>query len=211
MSWSQRAEHIWEYYKIHICGTIFAIAIIIAITTAIRSNQYESVCTTVIADGYMTGFKDHTDALTTGFTEYLGINGKSERVTFNNAFSLIAQEGDTDAYYSAEKIVSMAATSSVDGFMASMDYIAYFSDDEELFLTDLREVFTNAQLAQLGDALLYYTMEDGTKIPFAVDLSDTKIVTETDLYMAEPCFGIVTTAPYRENAVSFIKYAFDIE
>ena len=55
-----------------------------------------------------------------------------------------------------------------------------------------------------------YTKEDGTKIPIALDLTDTKIKTETDFTMDNPCYGIVVTAPNLENAVAFIRYAFDL-
>ena len=43
-----------------------------------------------------------------------------------------------------------------------------------------------------------------------LDLTDTKIKTETDFTMDNPCYGIVVTAPNLENAVAFIRYAFDL-
>ena len=211
MTFSQKIEHIWEYYKKQIIAPFIVIILAISIANGISKNNYEAVCTTIVIDGYMTGFNNHTDALTTGFTEYLGIDGKKQRVIFNNNFSLIEKEGDTDAVDSNEKIVAMAATNSIDGFLASRDYIDFYSGDDELFITDLSDYFTIKQLSLLGDNVIYYTMEDGSKIPIAVDLSSTKVATETDLYMTQPCFGIVTTSLHKDNAVSFIKYAFDME
>ena len=191
-------------------GTIFFIFAAVSITLAIKSNHYDAVFTTIIIDGHITGLSEHTDTITTDFTSYLGIDGKKQRVILDDTFSLIKLEGDMDAYYSYDKITSMASTNSFDGYMSERAYIDYFSDDEQIFLTDLNELFTQKELNQLGDALIYYTYEDGTQVPFAVDLTNTKVKTQTDLTLNNPCFGIVITAPNKKNATDFIRYAFDM-
>ncbi len=95
--------------------------------------------------------------------------------------------------------------------MANRDYIDYFSTDTETFLVDLRELLTSDELERIGDEnIIYYTKKDGTAVPIAVDLSGTKIKTETDLTMESPCYGVVVSAQNTENAVSFIRYAFDL-
>lgn len=110
MTFAQKREHIWEYYKVHIISVIIGIAAVISIFVMFKANHYTTVFTTLVVDGYMDGFDNHSDSLTTEFTDYLGINGTSERVLFNNNFSLIQRDGDQDAYYSQEKIIAMAAT-----------------------------------------------------------------------------------------------------
>lgn len=212
MTFSQKTEHIWEYYKVHIIAVIVVIAVVVSMVVMFNINHYKTVFTTLVIDGYMDGFDDHSDMLTTDFTQYLGVNGTSERVLFNNNFSLIQRDGDQDAYYSQEKIIAMAATRSIDGYMCERDYVDFFSDDDELFLTDLTTVLTAEELQTISsaDALVYYTTANGEKIPFAVDLSNTHIKTDTDLYMDDPCYGIVTTSPNVENAVKFIRYAFEL-
>ena len=95
--------------------------------------------------------------------------------------------------------------------MANRDYIDYFSTDNETFLVDLRELLTSDELERIGDEnIIYYTKNDGTAVPIAVDLSGTKIKSETDLTMESPCYGVVVSAKNTENAVSFIRYAFDL-
>ena len=158
----------------------------------------------------MTGYDTGTDAITTGFTGYLGIDGKKDRVECDYNYSLIPKLLDQDVSASQQKIYTLASTGSIDGYIASPDYIDSFSTDKEPFLTDLREVLTDKELETLAGKIIYYTKEDGTKIPIALDLTDTKIKTETDFTMDNPCYGIVVTAPNLENAVAFIRYAFDL-
>ena len=98
----------------------------------------------------------------------------------------------------------------IDGYIASPDYIDYFSTDKEPFLTDLREVLTDKELETLAGKIIYYTKEDGTKIPIALDLTDTKIKTETDFTMDNPCYGVVVSAANLDNAIAFIRFAFDL-
>ena len=137
-----------------------------------------------------------------------------QRNNYTTAFSMVIIDGKMPGYDTGTdaitKIYTLASTGSIDGYIASPDYIDYFSTDKEPFLTDLREVLTDKELETLAGKIIYYTKEDGTKIPIALDLTDTKIKTETDFTMDNPCYGIVVTAPNLENAVAFIRYAFDL-
>lgn len=51
---------------------------------------------------------------------------------------------------------------------------------------------------------------DKTRIPIAVDLTNTKVKTDTDLTLESPCYGVVVSAKNPENAIAFIRYAFDL-
>jgi len=210
MTWAQKREYIWEYYKIHIIGTIIIIAAIICFILMFMRNNYEAVFTTIVVDGNMTGFSDNKDKLTQEFTQYLGVDGKSKRVIFDNNNSLIQQTGDEDSYYSTQKIVSMATAKSIDGYLSEYDYVTFYSQDDSLFLTDLSELLTADELSKLSNYLVYFTATDGTKTPIAVDLTSTHVKTETDLTMKRPCYGVVSTSTHKDNAVKFIKYAFGL-
>ena len=185
LTFSEKVHYIWEYYKYFMLAAVLVIIAVVSFVISFQRNNYTTAFSMVIIDGKMTGYDTGTDAITTGFTRYLGIDGKKERVECDYNYSLIPK-------------------------LASPDYIDYFSTDKEPFLTDLREVLTDKELETLAGKIIYYTKEDGTKIPIALDLTDTKIKTETDFTMDNPCYGIVVTAPNLENAVAFIRYAFDL-
>jgi hypothetical protein len=212
LSFSAKIEYIWGYYKYFILAAAIAVCVVVSFVIAYRRNDYDTECTFVIVDGKMTGYDSQTDAITTGFTAYLGLDGKKKRIVCDYNYSLIPQLLDNEASVSQDKIYILASTGSMDGYIASRDYIDYFSTDREVFLTDLREILTDSEFQTLEakNAIVYYTKDDGTKIPIAVDLSDTKIKTGTDFTMENPCYGIVVTSPNLENAAAFIRYAFDL-
>lgn len=211
LSFSEKVGYIFGYYKYYMLAVVIIGITIFSFVRSYQRNNYDEVCGFVIVDGKMTGYDEHTDALTTGFTNYLGIDGKKERVVANYNYTLTQIDGDQDAAISQTKIYTLASTSSFDGYIANREHIDYFSTDREAFLYDLRELLTEDELNKLADKIIYYTKEDGTRIPIALDLADTKIKTETDLTMDDPCYGIVVTAPHTEQAVAFIRYAFDLE
>ena len=63
---------------------------------------------------------------------------------------------------------------------------------------------------KVKDKIVYFTKKDGTQIPIALNLSDTKIKTDTDFTMDNPCYGVVVSAANRDNAIAFIRFAFDL-
>ena len=214
MKGSQKREHIWEYYRFWIISVLAAIAIVVGVVMMIMRNNYDTVFTTIIVDGAISGMSDKTDKLTTGFTEYLGIDGTSTRVYFDNNYTLTENSPvpiDQDPYISAQKIVTLAASHSIDGYIAEYSMINYFSSNDDIFLVDLRDYLTPEEVEQLQDYFVYYTLKDGTKIPNALDLTNTKIMTETDLRMTKPCYGICVATTHADNAVAFIRYAFDLK
>lgn len=211
LKFAQKIDYIIDYYKYHMVAVLIIIAIIASSVYFYKINDYESLCDIVVVDGKLTDNGTRNDALTKGFTEYLGIDGTSTRVVFDFNYSLIYDPSDQDATLSQNKIYMLASTASMDGYLADEEYIMHFTGDKELFLYDLREILTSKELAKIGqDNIITYTRADGVSFPIAVRLTDTKIKKDTDIPMDNPCYGVVITAPNKDTATDFIRYAFDL-
>lgn len=210
LSFGQKVEYIFGYYKYYMLALVIVIVTVATFINAYRRNDYTAECNIIVVDGKMTGYDDRSDYITQNFATYLGIDNNKHRVVCDYNYSLIQKDLDQESYVSQTKIYTLASTHSVDGYMASTDYIDYFSTDEETFLEDLREILTESELEKVKDYIIYYTKKDGTQIPIAVNLSDTKIKKDTDFTMDDPCYGVVVSAENRENAIAFIRFAFDL-
>ena len=174
-------------------------------------NNYDSVCYIAVVDGKITGYDDRTDAITQGFTQHLGIDGKKQRAEIDYNYSLIVQPMDQEAEISRSKLYILSSTGSIDGFMANPEYITYFSTDIEPYFMDLTTILSQQELSEIGEEnIVYYTKKDGTSIPVAVNLQHTKIKSETNFTMDNPCYGVVVSAKNPENATEFIRYAFSL-
>jgi len=211
LSFSGKIEYILNYYKIPIIAVILAVLFAGSLTYSIIRNNYDTVCFIAVLDGRITGYDDDTDVLSTGLTDYLGIAGKKEQVDLSYTFSLQEKEMDQEAYVSANKLYTYASTSSLDGYLSEKEYIDYFCTDKNIFFWDLRDLFSTEELETLSDYIIYYTNSSGESFPIAVDISEAPVIKDSDLNMKQPCYGIVSTSKYSENAANFIRFVFNME
>ena len=211
LSFSEKISYIFEYYKFHILTIVITALIIGSFVYFYIQNNYDSVCYIAVVDGKITGYDDRTDAITQGFTQHLGIDGKKQRAEIDYNYSLIVQPMDQEAEISRSKLYILSSTGSIDGFMANPEYITYFSTDIEPYFMDLTTILSQQELSEIGEEnIVYYTKKDGTSIPVAVNLQHTKIKSETNFTMDNPCYGVVVSAKNPENATEFIRYAFSL-
>lgn len=211
LTFVQKISYIFGYYKYYMLAVVILAVVIGGTVWYHYRNYYNSVCNIFAVDGVITGYDSMSDDITLGFENYLGVDGKRTRVEIDYTNSLIDMLLDEEATVTRTKMVTKASVGDVDGYMASIDYIRYFSTDSEPFLYDLTELLSKDELSAIGDEnIVYYTKKDGTQIPVAVNLSDTFIKKDTNLTMQNPCYGVVVTATNVDNAVSFIRYAFGL-
>ena len=211
LSFSGKIEYILNYYKIPIIAVILAVLFAGSLTYSIIRNNYDTVCFIAVLDGRITGYDDDTDVLSTGLPDYLGIDGKKEQIDLSYTFSLQEKEMDQEAYVSANKLYTYASTSSLDGYLSEKEYIDYFCTDKNIFFWDLRDLFSTEELETLSDYIIYYTNSSGESFPIAVDISEAPVIKDSDLNMKQPCYGIVSTSKYSENAANFIRFVFNME
>lgn len=211
MTYKQKKEHIWTYYKIPIIATILIVAGIIGTILMIKANDYENVFYVAIVDGKLTKDANGNDPLSLGFQEYLGIDGKEQRLQFDNNYTLTYTTAlDQDPYLSAQKLQARMAAGNTDGFLADYSIINGFSTGADSSLMDLQELLSPEEFEKVKDRIIYFTMDDGTRIPNAIDMKDSKLTNELGLRMEHPCFGIVVSSSYSDNGAKFIRYIFDL-
>ena len=226
LSFSDKVRYIFGYYKYYMLAAVIIIAAAGYTIYSFVQNNYDIKCNIVVVDGKITGYDTYSDDITKNFTRYIGLDGKKERVELDCHYSLTIKPLDQEANISQNKIYILASVGSIDGYMANRDYIDYFSTDAETFLYDLKTGAliraslkigailagcTDDELAKIGEEnIIYYTTADKTRIPIAVDLTNTKVKTDTDLTLESPCYGVVVSAKNPENAIAFIRYAFDL-
>ena len=211
LSFSDKIKYIWSYYWIPIVGVVLAVIFAVSLISSIVKNNYDTVCFVAVLDGKMTGYENDTDILTTGLTDYLGIDGKKEQVDFSYTFSLKEVAMDQEAYVSANKLYTYASTGSLDGYLSEREYIDYFCTDKDIFFCDLRDIFSDEELEQLDDYIVYFTNTAGETYPIAVDITEAPVIKDSDLNMKDPCYGVVSSSKYQTNAADFIRYIFNMK
>ncbi|MDO5382759.1 MAG: hypothetical protein Q4F06_08615 [Eubacteriales bacterium] len=211
LTFSQKVQYIWEYYRFIILAVIITVCVVVSFIVAFNRNNYETVFNVAVCDGKMTGYDAQSDDFTTEFTKYLGIDGKKKQVFFDYNYNLIQENPmDSDPAISYEKIYILAQTRGLDGYICNYDCVDYFCTKNDCFFYDLNELLNKEELEALSDKLIYHTLSDGTEVPVAVDIREAPNVKDTNLTSDHPCYGIVQSTKYAENAVDFIRYLFNL-
>lgn len=178
MTFREKLEHLWEYYK-WVLGVLAGfILIVCTVVAAIISLNTETILAggivnvPVSPDGYV--------YLQEGYYEHAKTEGKRQTVELTN-MNFVDPYTTTDQTYAMDIMENVAAMIGAD----VLDYLIYdetalpFFMTPELF-TDLRNLFTEEELAAMGNAVIKLEMEDGELIPIAIEISDTEFY---DAYM----------------------------
>lgn len=141
LTFTGKLQYIWEYYRIPIAAVIAVVLVVLSFINAYRRNDYETLCDIAVCDGKITGYDTDDDLLTTGFTNYLGIDGKKQRVHIDYSYTLEEKLFDQDPQISNEKIYVLSQTNNLDGYMSEYEKIDHFCFDTSCFFYDLTELF----------------------------------------------------------------------
>ena len=172
MTPKQKWEHFWEYYKWTL-GILFGLIVIVLSTIAsINSLNMEIriagalVNVDVSPDGYV--------QLQEGFFEYVGAEEDKETVDLHNMqfadpYTTLDQTYALDVQ---ETILALINAQQLDYLLYDELALPFFMDPETML--DLRELFTEDALVEMGSAVIWLEMpETGERIPMAIDITDT--------------------------------------
>lgn len=204
LSWKEKAEYIWNYYKLWIIGIVSFLAITVFLTVRITSNieghwLYGMFANTMADAG--TGSELWED-----FTQYAGLDLKQKKVEFNAAsyFDYLKNQARGNDYYNA--FVALA-----DGGI--LDFITMEPDSLEALaqsgrLADLRLDRYQALLDRYADRVIWFQGQDGP-IPVGFDLSDSSLITRYHLYPEGCALGICAHAENPEVIARFLEFVLE--
>lgn len=175
MTFAQKVDHLWYYYKTYVLVISVLLVGIVAILGSTLSKK-ES-----IASGLMVNLTMSTESynyMTEEFFTHLGgENGQEVRLD-STKFEDLSITTDVEVNYNA----AMALTARVSGGI--LDYILLDEGSLEFYIVqdvflDLREFFTEEELAQMEDRLIQGKIEEtGETWVAAIDITDLPFVQE---------------------------------
>ena len=188
MSWKQRIDHIWTYYKEYIGVASLLIFVCVGLITSMISAQRERVITGIMVNITMT--QEGFNYLSTDYAEYLDI-GKDKDVKLEyTSFGNLEESTSEQDYYASMTVVAEVSAKKLDYMILDKQAVAFYAG-QEVYM-DLRKVFTEAELAEFAEKeLLIYCMEekDQEAWPAAIKINDLAYIQDTvtsegDVYFA---------------------------
>ena len=204
MTFREKLEHLWEYYKWVLVVLGMVVVIVCTVVASIISLNTETILAggiinvPVSPDGYV--------YLQEGYYEHAHTEGKRQRVELTN-MNFVDPYTNVDQTYAMDIMENVAAMIGAD----VLDYLIYDETALPFFMTpelfcDLRKLYTEEQLEQMGNAVIKLEMEDGSLIPIAIDIRDTAFYNtymevETKLFIS---FSI--RLPRKEATLDFWQF-----
>jgi hypothetical protein len=177
MGFKAHLEYFWDYYKIHTFVAIFAVVMLVMLVRDISSNKPYALNAMFINAASFIG----SDTLEAEFAEAQGINTDEEEVYIDTTTSLSADgAGGQMDYTTMERIYAMIAARELDVFAADPQLFEKYTQSE-MFI-DLREVYSEDELAAFGDKVYYmdYTEVLKAKEEAAKALESGEMVAEEE-------------------------------
>lgn len=204
LSPTQRAEYIWDYYKIWILS-ILAIVAFVGTTLGQRygssRDPWFSVCLVNVGQDLGEG-----SPLYEGFAQYAGYDLDEKDLIFQTDLYCQPSSGNNvgNVYY--EMLVSLLDAGSVDAVvMGTADLTAL---GESGRLLDLSSQATADIYETYGTQFVYCQAAhpdtgEMTAIPVGVDLSQTVLA---EWYGGDCALGISAQAPHLDQVITFLSY-----
>ncbi len=208
MTFKEKVTYFNNYYRLKVIVIILLIAGAVYMAYSILSPKPETVFYAAVINSAM---DDETVAtVQSDFAGKLGIDPKTQEIMIDSSYQLgsegnvsefsISAQQKLGTYFYAGQIDVIIAPESVFADYARLGNLSKLSDE---LPTDL---FT-----KLTDSFYYSeTEEDKTSSPYGIYLDGAKIYDKAGNLVDKPVLGIVVNSKYKQNAVEFIRYLFDI-
>lgn len=171
MTFKQRVEHLWMYYKDYLWVVALVVIFICAGITSFINQGKE-----VLVSGMMVNItieQEGYDYLSVDYFEELGAKEGKQVVEleYTNFSSLEDPTSSEDNYYASMVVIGKVSGRFLD-YMILDKFGMEFYITQDVYL-DLREFFTEDELAELEQKrMLIYAQEEGQeRYPIAVDIS----------------------------------------
>ena len=208
MTWPQRIDHIWTYYKEMIIITVVTLIVVIGMGSAMLTPKKELLMGGMFVNTF---FNEEAETyMTEELLAQLGGDAKTQesRIYTKTFTDPNASEQDGDVLTT---IFAMMYAEQVDYLL--MDEVGLKSMIQMQGLMDLNEVFTPEEMEQLKDRFYYGQLQDddgnlvGDPIPMALKVSDVPFIKECEKYNYRDVYlGFAINAPNKDSLRAFWDY-----
>ncbi len=209
MTFKEKITYFNNYYRI---TTLVIIAVIIALAYLAYSILTPKPKTVLYAAVINSAVEEQTAAsLQTDFGKKLGIDPKTQEIMIDTTYFFgdddnvseysISSQQKLGTYFYAGQIDVIIAPESAFANYAHLGNFSKLSDELPTYLC-----------TTLADSFYYSETEDSTaSSAYGVYLDGAKIYDKKGELIDKPVLGIVANSKYKQNAVEFIKFLFDLD
>lgn len=207
MTFQEKIEHIWEYYKPAVFGIVGGVALIIYIIYKIVNPDPDEILNVTMVNSYSYLQEEETKGYAI-FEEYLidnGYNMEEETINVNSSLYLSEDGVSETDMATSQALVVWNAAGEIDILAGTENIMSMFGTDGGLL--EMAEVLTPEQMEKYADRL--YTVEDeetGEKYVCALKFPEGNLLTEAGYYTEDVWVAIPVTSKRQELAKKVFTY-----
>lgn len=188
MTFAEKVEYIWAYYKIHMAIALGVILVLVIIGQTIYRRQFDTVFYAAIINGTA----GDGEAMAEDFKEYREDTDKYHEYTIDNSMYLVKDQED---YNMVMKLSTIIGAHQVDVLIAPEYKFQEYVDQDGFY--PMSEILTEEQQEKYKDQLTEYGLSVG----------DSEVLKEHGMDVEEDsCLGVFIYSDHLEEARSFITY-----
>ena len=203
MSFQDKIWYIWEYYKFHIAAVFGLIFLIGVVVTGIYNSTKETMLYCAVINNYSGDL--NTEAFTVDFHDAMGY-GKKQNVFVENLYATYGETISELGMATLAKLSALVASKELDIMIADQQNIDHFEEMDGF--CNLEEVLPSRLWDTVKDRIYYGTSSDGTKIPVAVDISNTSFAQNSNITMKPAYLALLANTTRTEQILAFLDYIF---
>lgn len=205
MTWEERLEHLWEYYKWYAIGFVAVVAIIVSVICSWVENSKEVLYSGVTVNMAIT--EEGAAYLQDELFQKLRGEDETQRVDLTQ-HSLANLEEAKDASYAlsnAMKLASMITAGEVDYVILDAYSLSYYSSNDSF--NSLEALFTPEFLAQFEGKIVTFKSDDNNQeYPVAIDISDMPFVKKNIASVDKVYIAFPGNTGRNARNVEFLEY-----
>ena len=206
MTAKEKADYIWEYYKIPIIAAIVILFIIGSIINSVWINPPKKQYLQIV---FLNNYVDET--YTNSLRDKLeqALMTPDERNTFQVLTTVVlfnTGEPQMDMA-NTQKFAAMTAIGEIDLLVINRDELGSLA--EQGFLLPLTNVLPDNLLSKLSDKLMTAADEDGIESDYGISLNNNEVFTEFGLSAEGQCLTIIATTKRLDNTRRAIEFIFN--
>lgn len=175
MTWSQRLDHLWTYYKEWLIVVALVAMFLSAGFTVLKAQTQETLVSGMMVNISIS--QQGYDYLSADYLEKLGgIEGKQKAELDYTNFSSLEDPTSSEDNYNSMLILLARVSGGMLDYMILDKFAMEYYIVQDVYL-DLRDFFTEEEMAELGDRLITARQEGETEAwAVAVDITDLPFV-----------------------------------
>ena len=208
---TRRIRYIWDYYKIRILAGCALLLFICYMAVSVRRNMRDTFLCVIFAN--TTADIGDGSILEKKFATAAGLDESGPAVRFDADTYFSLTEGRTTGNYYYQKTVVLLDSQTADAVVCDRENLEILASRGRLL--DLRDQRAGDILERYSDRIITVPRDSSgdaqpgdvpEEVPAAIDISDSRLVTEYRAY-DQPCaIGLSAAAPHPDAVMEFLEY-----